>query len=599
MLAVLLACDTSPRVGARLGGHAVFRGLDNHQGIEIELVDDDLGDRTVTDAFGYFAFEDVPPGSYKLVARSESTMEKAVVRSVAHTEAATSTLITLSPLGRIVGRVLTTINRAPVVGASVNVLGSDAQADTVEQGTFTLESVPAGRVVVMATGRSFQAATVEVQLTPGETATVELRLEPDLNRDPYDLNNPPTLSPIQLTATVDSAWPRPLPLVDTTGGQVRRGSLYRLEVEARDPDGDPVQVFWNVDRGALLESQGPVAQWSAGPATSTIVCTAIDSLGRSSTVRRVVNATGDNMRGAGRFGETVFYSERRGSTYQVYRYQLQTGVETAVTEGSLEHHGATVVGDWLVYGHSEFVFIGTLAYRLRARNLVDGRTRTFGQTFGNDSTFVSRFDLYSPLGTPLVPFLSSDASVVPTGYGFFDIARDQPADLTSPFTPGPGPANLQAFAREGSRDVWFDGNTLWQRRSGGAAEQIADFPARGGPVDLQLNGGIVAVLLDSKEPVRWVHLDSAEPEVREAGVAVSSFALHQGRLAVVEEGPSAASVQLIDLDTGASRVLTPAPRVARRLWFLDDTYVVWGDQGIQGQSFVPLNSELLWIAPVQ
>jgi hypothetical protein len=38
-----------------------------------------------------------------------------------------------------------------------------------------------------------------------------------------------------------------------------------------------------------------------------------------------------------------------------------------------------------------------------------------------------------------------------------------------------------------------------------------------------------------------------------------------------------------------------ARRAARRVWFLDDEYVVWGDQGAEGQAFVALNTEQLWV----
>ena len=63
----------------------------------------------------------------------------------------------------------------------------------------------------------------------------------------------------------------------------------------------------------------------------------------------------------------------------------------------------------------------------------------------------------------------------------------------------------------------------------------------------------------------------------------------------VEQGPSSASVELIELSTSARRTLSVEPHFARRLWYLNDTYVIWGDQGAEGRSFVPLNTEILWV----
>ena len=56
-----------------------------------------------------------------------------------------------------------------------------------------------------------------------------------------------------------------------------------------------------------------------------------------------------------------------------------------------------------------------------------------------------------------------------------------------------------------------------------------------------------------------------------------------------------ASVELLNINTGLQETLTNEPHFARRVWYLDHEVVIWGDQGAQGQAFVALNTELLWV----
>jgi hypothetical protein len=95
-------------------------------------------------------------------------------------------------------------------------------------------------------------------------------------------------------------------------------------------------------------------------------------------------------------------------------------------------------------------------------------------------------------------------------------------------------------------------------------------------------------------PLYWGELDGGE--LRTLGQAVTSFAVHGRRIAWVEQGPTSAGVHVLDRVSGETRELTTTPHFARRIWHLDDEVVIWGDQGIEGQAFIELNTERLWVA---
>lgn len=77
--------------------------------------------------------------------------------------------------GRITGTI-TSQEGQPLSGASVSVVGTPLGALTGENGSFTIEGVPAGTHTVRAALIGYAAATQEVGITAGQTATVNLQL---------------------------------------------------------------------------------------------------------------------------------------------------------------------------------------------------------------------------------------------------------------------------------------------------------------------------------------------------------------------------------------------------------------------------------------
>lgn len=205
-------------------------------------------------------------------------------------------------------------------------------------------------------------------------------------------------------------------------------------------------------------------------------------------------------------------------------------------------------------------------------------------------------DLYSPLATDFIPIFSRSQAIAPTGPGYFSLA-EAALQSPAPFGQSPAPPSyVAAFARSSNRESWVASDGSWYARAPGAPPIAIDRLSSGSPEDLQLHGEIVAVLPETGGPILWDDLtDDAPPE--ELGLHVTSFALYRRRIAWVEQGPSMAMVYLVDLTTGAMRQVSEEPAYARRIWSLDNEYILWGDQGASGQAFVALNTEILWIAP--
>lgn len=601
LLAALGACDDPP--GSTVYGHAVLKGLQNHGGTTVRLQGTEH--EATTDRYGYFGFENVPAGNYHVVAHREGTLEREVAVPIEHDGVgATGAHLVLSPYGRVEGHVTDAAGN-PVQFATVRVLGTDVSSTSIEAGAFVIDPAPAGPVVLAAAYPHFEAGTAEVVIPVGNTVSARISLGKDTGRGPYDLNRVPTVTDIQLTAVPDLTFPQVIPLVDASGGVVRRGGRYALSVSATDLDGDPLTVFFSADRGSLeaaLASPDPedparfTTYWRAGGGTSTLTCTVLDPYGGSATARLVVQASGDNIRSAGRHGNVVYYSERRGSDYDVYAYNITTGQETLHAGNGLQQHATTVVGEWLVHANTEFVFVSNLVYRLLTTHLGTGASQEFGQQFDHDSFFVITYDLYTPLTSPFVPFVSSDPAVAPLGSGYVDVMAGTTIQPPAFITGNARPANLRSFARWGDSDAWVSTDRqLWVSQGGADPVAVASVPGNAVfPVDLQFHGSRIAVLPADAAPIYWMDLADTQG-LREVGHAVTSFALHGDHLAYVEQGPTAATVELLNLVSGARRTLTTTPHFARRIWHLDEAYIIWGDQGTEGEAFLDLNTELLWV----
>jgi len=79
------------------------------------------------------------------------------------------------PRGQITG--IVTGGAVPVVSATVGLLGSNRLAKTDRDGTFRLDSVPAGTHTVEARAIGYQRRRIAVDLEPGRTSTVTLSLD--------------------------------------------------------------------------------------------------------------------------------------------------------------------------------------------------------------------------------------------------------------------------------------------------------------------------------------------------------------------------------------------------------------------------------------
>jgi TonB-linked SusC/RagA family outer membrane protein len=78
--------------------------------------------------------------------------------------------------GVIVGRVIDASSREPIADAQVSVVGTTISAQTNAAGRYRLEAVPAGPARVSAARIGFGNVTVAVEVTDGETTTVDLQM---------------------------------------------------------------------------------------------------------------------------------------------------------------------------------------------------------------------------------------------------------------------------------------------------------------------------------------------------------------------------------------------------------------------------------------
>jgi len=80
--------------------------------------------------------------------------------------------------GAIAGQVVDATNLQPIVGAQVFVPGSDLGTLTDEEGRYRVAGVPSGQVRVRVRLLGYSRATLQVEVRPGETSTLNFELEP-------------------------------------------------------------------------------------------------------------------------------------------------------------------------------------------------------------------------------------------------------------------------------------------------------------------------------------------------------------------------------------------------------------------------------------
>lgn len=608
---VMLTCCTGNSPWAPIYGHVVFKGLTSHQGIDVRLSDNSF--HTTTDAYGYFFMPSIVAGDYVVIAHADGVQEsQGAIASVHHSGLNASEVhLALTPVGQLHGAVIDEAGD-PVMDATIDVLGSEARAISDVDGVFRIDPMPAGVHTLLVTAPSFSASTQEVTIARANRTDTTIALNIQETHDLNNGNHTPVVDAIHIDAVIGSTFPRSIPLVDTSNAQVRPHSAYTLSVDATDPDNDTLQIFWHVDGGTLSATTGTSVTWtpSAGAGTITLIATAVDPFGGVGVAQTTAHTSGASMRGATRTGAYVFYAERRGDSFDLYRYDLTTGEEVTETTPEIQEHLPHVVDQRLVYGDTEFVFVTPLVYHLRSRSLSEPfgdpvsapAGDTFGQNFSHDDVFTIEIDLYTPSTSSYVPIYTTDSQLAPAGYGYY-AATTQQAVSPAPFAALPQPADITTMARDGDRDVWITADGILYSRVGNANVQaLHAFGTEGIPdsnADLQVQGDWIAYQASALHPVWLLDLSAyvghGTLAATTVGDAVTSFALYGDYLAYVEQGPSSSDVKVRTLSTADERILTREPHYARRIWHMDDTYIVWSDQSADSGGFANPNAEVLWI----
>lgn len=166
----LAACNSSPAANspaghAVLNGKAIYDGETDSSGIVISLAGP-TGGATVTDAAGHYAFGQLLPGSYAVVATATGALQSTAVATLSVTEGQTAAAADLhfTAVGTISGQAVA--GGASNAGILVLVAGTSASAVTDDAGNFHLVNVPTGPHDLLATlsGRgSAKASSVLVK----------------------------------------------------------------------------------------------------------------------------------------------------------------------------------------------------------------------------------------------------------------------------------------------------------------------------------------------------------------------------------------------------------------------------------------------------
>lgn len=131
-----------------------------------------------SDDAGYYRLCTVPAGrEVRIQAHFGQSAGRTAMVSVEPRGAEIKDLVLLmSAEGTLVGRVLDFATGAPLAGAQVSVLGTEALRLTDGDGTFVLEKLPPGRHLVATDLLGYQQRTDSVTVFSQETVDIELRL---------------------------------------------------------------------------------------------------------------------------------------------------------------------------------------------------------------------------------------------------------------------------------------------------------------------------------------------------------------------------------------------------------------------------------------
>jgi thermitase len=135
------------------------------------------GTRTVvTDAAGQYTIDDVPPGSYQVVASKEGYQSSSLTATVlaGNTTVANLCLNEIVVTGSITGSVTDAQNGVPIAGATVT---DGTRATTTDAtGKYTIADLPAGTYQVTAGKSGYHSSSSTVTVVSGGTAVVNFSL---------------------------------------------------------------------------------------------------------------------------------------------------------------------------------------------------------------------------------------------------------------------------------------------------------------------------------------------------------------------------------------------------------------------------------------
>ncbi len=165
-----------------LSGHVLRRGGGDTAGIRIRFEGQGLQGVADAQADGHFRVEELPPGSYALVARQGQEIATATVR-VPEEGDLPDVQLSLEPCGEVAGRVVGATG-APLSGAEVELsvsrddLSQKVRATTSSDGRFRFECLERGqvRLSVQARGHRSPGEPVVRELAAGSSLTFDFSL---------------------------------------------------------------------------------------------------------------------------------------------------------------------------------------------------------------------------------------------------------------------------------------------------------------------------------------------------------------------------------------------------------------------------------------
>jgi uncharacterized membrane protein len=135
------------------------------------------GSRTaLTDALGTYTINNVPPGSYQVIASKEGYESSSLTVTVFSgvTAVANFSLSEIIVPGTITGSITNAEDGSAISGAEVSVGSRTALTDAL--GTYTIDNVPAGSYPVVASKEGYETTSLTVDVLPKATAVANFYL---------------------------------------------------------------------------------------------------------------------------------------------------------------------------------------------------------------------------------------------------------------------------------------------------------------------------------------------------------------------------------------------------------------------------------------